>query len=138
MASMNTFRLASLAILKINTYHQAAVIAFKKNIFCLRNNKGWLSLLACVSKNRQDLSYKCCSWKHSLIYKLSQHKLNSFVWFNDIISSVFYVQKVHIYYLKTNKQQNCYKNFKLKAILKHWAIILTYSYVLRKAAFIFF
>lgn len=47
-----------------------------------------------------------CSWKYSLIYKLSQYKLNSFFWFNDVVSSVFNVQKVHIYYLKKKTQQN--------------------------------
>lgn len=54
---------------------------------------------------------------YSLIYKLSQHKLNSFVRFNDIVSSIFNVQKVHIYYLKKKKIKKY-----LKLILQHWAI----------------
>lgn len=83
----------------------------------------------------RDVNYTYCSWKYSLIYKLSQYKLNSFFRFNDVISSVFNMQKVHIYYLKKNANETSYHNFKL--ILKHWDIILTHSYALRKAAFIF-
>lgn len=48
------------------------------------------------------MNYTYWSWRYSLIYKLSQHKLNTFLRFNNVISSVFNVQKVHIYYLKKN------------------------------------
>lgn len=84
------------------------------------------------------MNYTYCSSKYSLIYKLSQYKLNSFFRFNNVVSSVFNVQKVHIYYLKKNPNETYYLNFKFKLNLKHKDIIVTHSYALRKAAFIFF
>lgn len=87
----------------------------------------------CLLKNKYSINYTYCSSRYSLIYKLSQYKLNTFFRFNNVISSVFNVQKVHIYYLKTTP---LIRTLNWKSFL-NIEILVIHSNILKKTCFYF-